>query len=339
MEPGEAQPPPQRRRGGSRPGPGRGRLRASIPHRGLQAALDRGDLRETLGRSQTVKATGLALASMTGNVVQAVFVATFAHVLGAASYGSLVRLVTAVVVLAVPGVALQAATAREAALGRLGDGAEQTATLERWARELAVVLVVVIAAGIVFRHQLASLVSVDESWAAAAMLPTGVIWLMLSVERGALSGMHAYKPVGVSIVGEAVGRLAFALVLTAIGLGVTGAFLGLPLTYLVVWAALAGSARDRGADAGGRPHPGLPAPEPRRLPRCPTRDEEGSGRLRRGRHGGEDRDLGGDRPRRLPAARGRAPGGCGTRPAPRARPRCGHRRRRRAALAAGLHPG
>src|SRR5919199_207293 len=255
MEPGEAQPPPQRRRGGSRPGPGRGRLRASIPHRGLQAALDRGDLRETLGRSQTVKATGLALASMTGNVVQAVFVATFAHVLGAASYGSLVRLVTAVVVLAVPGVALQAATAREAALGRLGDGAEQTATLERWARELAVVLVVVIAAGIVFRHQLASLVSVDESWAAAAMLPTGVIWLMLSVERGALSGMHAYKPVGVSIVGEAVGRLAFALVLTAIGLGVTGAFLGLPLTYLVVWVVLARLLRRRlGAPRGPARH-------------------------------------------------------------------------------------
>ncbi len=209
------------------------------------------DLRATLGGSQTAKAAGLAVASMAANVVQAAFVATFAHVLGAASYGSLTRLVTAVIILAVPGVALQAATAREVALGRLGDGAEQSATLASWLRRLGIVLVAMAAVGILLRHQLAAVMSVEESWAAAAVLPTGVLWLMLSLTRGVLGGLHAYRPVGLSIAGEAVGRLAFALLLAGLGLGVTGAFLGLPLTYILTSAVLVRALRRRvGAPTG-----------------------------------------------------------------------------------------
>ena len=76
------------------------------------------------------------------------------------------------------------------------------------------------------------LVGADEAWAAAATLPTGVLWLLLSVERGALQGVHAYRPVGWSLVLEATGRLVFGLVLVAAGLGVTGAYLGTPLAML-----------------------------------------------------------------------------------------------------------
>jgi len=222
------------------------------PRGGFASRLRSRELGAALGGSQTAKAAGLAVASMAANVVQAAFVATFAHVLGAASYGSLARLVTAVIILAVPGVALQAAAAREVALGRLGHGAQQSATLASWARHLAVVLVFAAVAGLLLRHQLAALMSVDESWAAAAVLPTGVLWLWLSLERGVLSGLHAYKPVGLSIVGEAVGRLGFALALAGLGLGVTGAFLGLPLTYVVMSGVLARGLRRRlGAPSGG----------------------------------------------------------------------------------------
>jgi O-antigen/teichoic acid export membrane protein len=231
--------------------PGRDQITPGSPRGAPGSNPERGELRATLARSQTVKAAGLAIASMAANVVQAVFVATFAHVLGAASYGSLARLVTAVIILAVPGVALQAATAREVALGRLGNGTEQSATLASWARHLGIVLIVVSVAGIALRHQLAALVSVDEAWAAAGVLPTGVLWLMLSLERGILSGLHAYRPVGLSIVGEAVGRLGFALLLALLGLGVTGAFLGLPLTYILVSGILARALRRRlGAPSG-----------------------------------------------------------------------------------------
>ena len=76
--------------------------------------------------------------------------------------------------------------------------------------------------------------SVPEPWAAAAAVPTGVLWLLLSVERGALQGLHAYKPVAWSLVLEATGRLIFGLILVAFGLGVTGAYLGTPLSLLAV---------------------------------------------------------------------------------------------------------
>ena len=46
-----------------------------------------------------------------------------------------------------------------------------------------------------------------------AILPTGVLWMLLSLQRGALQGLRAYRPVGVSIVGEAGGRLVFGLML------------------------------------------------------------------------------------------------------------------------------
>ncbi len=55
------------------------------------------------------------------------------------------------------------------------------------------------------RQPIADLISVPEEWAAAAAAPTGVLWLLLSVERGALQGAHLYKPVAWSIVLEAAG--------------------------------------------------------------------------------------------------------------------------------------
>jgi O-antigen/teichoic acid export membrane protein len=87
---------------------------------------------------------------------------------------------------------------------------------------------------VLLREPIADLISVPEEWAAAATAPTAVLWLMLSVERGALQGVHAYKPVAWSIVLEAGGRLVFALVLVGVGLGVTGAYLGTPLSMLAV---------------------------------------------------------------------------------------------------------
>jgi O-antigen/teichoic acid export membrane protein len=206
----------------------------------LDAAADaeRERLRETLRRSQTLKAAGLAIASLAANAVQAIFVAAFAHILGAASYGALARLVTAMVILNVPGIALQAATAREVALGRLGHGRTLSAALSSWGRHLAIAVAVLAVAAGLGRHALASIMSVDQEWAAAATVPIAALWLYLSLQRGVLSGMHAYKPVGLSIVGEAVGRLASALVLIALGAGVTGAFLGLPIAWAAMTAAL-----------------------------------------------------------------------------------------------------
>ena len=66
------------------------------------------------------------------------------------------------------------------------------------------------------------------------ILPTGVLWMLISLQRGALQGLRAYGPVGSSIVLEGVGRLVCALILFAVGLGVTGAMLGTPLAFAFV---------------------------------------------------------------------------------------------------------
>ena len=44
------------------------------------------------------------------------------------------------------------------------------------------------------REPIAHLIGVPEHpWAAAAILPTGVLWMLLSIQRGALQGLHAYQ--------------------------------------------------------------------------------------------------------------------------------------------------
>ena len=80
---------------------------------------------------------------------------------------------------------------------------------------------------------------VPEEWAAAAVIPPACLWLLLSVERGALQGLQRYRPVAWSIVPRP--RAArVGLVLVAAGLGVTGAFLGTLLSLLATAARAAG---------------------------------------------------------------------------------------------------
>jgi O-antigen/teichoic acid export membrane protein len=174
----------------------------------------------------------MAAATLASNAIALLFTVLFARILGASDYGSLAALVSTFLILAVPGSALQVVVAREAALGRLGDHGRLAATLAAWRRRLALGGLGVTAAAVLLHGPIADLISVRESWAAAATAPTGFLWLLLSVERGALQGVHAYRPVALSVVLEAVGRLGFGLVLTAVGLGVTGAYLGTPLSML-----------------------------------------------------------------------------------------------------------
>jgi glycosyltransferase involved in cell wall biosynthesis/O-antigen/teichoic acid export membrane protein len=207
--------------------------------------------REVLGRSETLKAAGMAAATMAGNAIALLFTVLFARILGAEDYGSLAAIVSTFVILSVPGSAAQVAVAREMALGRLGDGAQLAATLAVWRRRILLVGFAISAVAFLLREPIADLISVPEAWAAAASAPTGVLWLWLSVERGALQGAHRYKPVAWSIVLEAAGRLAFGLLLTGAGAGVTGAYLGTPLSMAAIAAGLWWISRSRhGAPAG-----------------------------------------------------------------------------------------
>jgi O-antigen/teichoic acid export membrane protein len=210
-------------------------------------------LRESLAGSETMKAAGLAAATLASNAVALLFTVLFARLLGASDYGSLAVLLSTFLILAVPGSALQVAVAREVAAGTLGHGARLAATLASWRRRAALATVAVGAVAALAREPLAAVLSVDQAWAAAATLPTGLLWLALSIERGALQGLHAYRPVAWSIVLEAFGRLGCGLILVAAGLGVTGAYLGTPLSMLLAAIGLALATRRRLGPAGTEP--------------------------------------------------------------------------------------
>jgi O-antigen/teichoic acid export membrane protein len=77
-------------------------------------------------------------------------------------------------------------------------------------------------------------VGVKTTWAAAIGLPAGCLWLELSILRGALQGVGDYKSVGLSLIGEQGTRLVTGALLAAVGLGVTGAYLGTPLSFIAV---------------------------------------------------------------------------------------------------------
>ena len=63
--------------------------------------------------------------------------------------------------------------------------------------------------------------------------------------------MHSYKPVAWSLVLEATGRLVFGVILVVAGLGVSGAYLGTPLSFLAVALGLWWIGRGRLAAASG----------------------------------------------------------------------------------------
>jgi glycosyltransferase involved in cell wall biosynthesis/O-antigen/teichoic acid export membrane protein len=200
-------------------------------------------LRERIAGSDTARAAGLAGALMANNFIALLFTIVFARLLGASGYGSLGALIAAFTILVVPGSALQATVAREVSAAA-ADGLPNPASgVWHWLERLLVGTVAAAAAAVLMREPLAALIGVDLDWAAAAILPTGALWLVLCVQRGTLQGLGHYRAVGVSIIGEAAARLALGLALYALGLGVSGAFLGMTLAIVAVSLSLVPSLR------------------------------------------------------------------------------------------------
>ena len=204
-----------------------------------EAAVERPPLLRVIAASDTGRAAGLASAVIATNVIALVFTIVFARVLGAAGYGSLAALVSAFIILMVPGSALQIAVAREVSRAVAADEEEAGAGVRRWLGRLLLATALVAAAAIPLREPLAAAINVEESWAAAAVPVTSMLWMLLCAERGALQGFERYRSVALSIVGEGTTRLLFALALVGIGLDVTGAFLGTTLSLAAMGALLA----------------------------------------------------------------------------------------------------
>ena len=188
--------------------------------------------------SETAKAAGLAGAMIVNNVIALGSTVVFARLLKdnqGGGYGSLAALVSYFLILSVVGQALQVATAREGVLGHLGTGAGLAATVRQWSRSMAVFTVAIMIVSVLLRHPIASAVGVKHNvWAAALGLPAAGLWLELSILRGVLQGLGDYQAVGFSLMGEQGARLVMGAILAAVGLGVTGAYLGTPLSFIAM---------------------------------------------------------------------------------------------------------
>ena len=200
-------------------------------------------LRARVAGGETFRAAGLAGAMIVTNVVALALTIVFGRILGTGGYGEVAALISAFLILSVPGQALQLVTARSATLGELGEGGALRATLEGWTVRLAVAAVVAFAIGALLRRPLADIVGVEAVWGAAALLPTAVTWVLLSIQRGALQAIGAYRDVGASMVLEQVARLAIGATLAVAGLGATGAYLGSPLAMVAMVIVLDGRLR------------------------------------------------------------------------------------------------
>jgi O-antigen/teichoic acid export membrane protein len=209
--------------------------RATESSSGRLAAL-RGRIEPSIANlreSETAKAAGLAAAMIANNVLALGATVVFARLLS--DYGSLAALISYFLILSVAGQAIQVATAREGVLGHLGVGPGLIATLKRWTRTMLWFTLALTVLSILLREPIAQAVGVkNNQWAAAIGLPAGCLWLELSILRGALQGVGDYKSVGLSLIGEQAVRLVVGAGLAAAGLGVTGAYLGTPFSFIAV---------------------------------------------------------------------------------------------------------
>ncbi len=201
------------------------------------AETQRSRLRDAVRRSETGAAAGLAAATLLNNAIQLVFVALFTRLLGADGYGALAAIVSAFLILMVGGQSIQVAAAREATLGHLGTDGRLRATLQTLDTPT--------------RHRDRRARGARRGHPPAAGRPAG--------HPGASVGCGlAYRPparcgcccpcsagscrvcalyagrLGCRSSARRAARIACALLLWGVGLGVAGAYLGNPLAFVVI---------------------------------------------------------------------------------------------------------
>src|SRR3954469_24317965 len=156
--------------------------------------------------SDTGRAAELGIAAMVANVVALAFTLVFTRVLGQSGYGSLGALISTFLLLTVAGYALQTTVAREVSGAIAAGDPDAGRGVRRWLQRLVLLAVGMAGGGVVggatvvgsgARKPLAAAIGVEDvPWGAAATLPAGAMWLVLSVERGALLGFPRSRPPG-----------------------------------------------------------------------------------------------------------------------------------------------
>src|SRR3954454_24543522 len=168
----------------------------------------------TLTGSDTGKGAELGIAAVIRRLVSLVFTLVFTRVLGQSGYGSLGALISTFLLLTVAGYALQTTVAREVSAALAAGGPRAGRGGRRGLRMLTLRAVAAAILGVLLRTPLAAVIGVEDvPWAASATLLCGALWLILSVERGALLAFQRYRLVCGSLVAEQVARFLCLIVL------------------------------------------------------------------------------------------------------------------------------
>jgi O-antigen/teichoic acid export membrane protein len=182
----------------------------------------------------------IAIAGLVANGANVVVTVVVARLLTSRGYGELAQLNGVFLFLSMPGSALLVGVVRRAAALRT---AGLGATVRRFAKRLHWISLGGVAGmtlvALAFQHPVAHALSLDGVGGVVPMVAAGGFWLALSVDRGLLQARRDYKPLAINLLVEGGMRMAFVLLLTGVGLGVTGACLGV----LVGEAVAAGHAR------------------------------------------------------------------------------------------------
>jgi glycosyltransferase involved in cell wall biosynthesis/O-antigen/teichoic acid export membrane protein len=194
------------------------------------------NIREPLAPAGT---RSLANGVVAANVLALVGVTLIARLVGAADFGALAALVSLFLMVSVPGAALQVGVARQVFVDTMMRAATPADWLGRLTRGLVLAGVAATGASLILRDTIAGIVGVHSSWAPVLVAPAAFLWLVVSVQRGALQGLGRGGAVALSLGAEAVARVLLGLLLVGLGLGVTGALLSIASALAVTAVALA----------------------------------------------------------------------------------------------------
>jgi O-antigen/teichoic acid export membrane protein len=204
------------------------------PKQRLSALLDRGPSNGTDMSEDTIRAAGLGLAAVADALLATIFTIVLARVLGPDEYGSLAALISAFLILAVGGTGLQTTVVREIGWLSAAGTPPTRSSVRRWSGALALALVGLLVLSAASRDLLATIIGVDQEWAACVTVSMAGFWVLISFQRGVLLGARRYRTVGLSMIGEPAGWLLFGSAAAFAGLGVTGVILGIAVAEIMV---------------------------------------------------------------------------------------------------------
>lgn len=169
----------------------------------------------------------IAIAGLVANGANVVVTVVVARLLTSRGYGELAQLNGVFLFLSMPGSALLVGVVRRAAALRSAGHAAKVGNFAarlHWLSLGGVAIITVVA--LIFQDPVEHALSLEGPGGVVPIVAAAGFWLALSVDRGLLQARREYKALAANLIVEGGVRMAFVLLLTGAGLGVTGACLG-----------------------------------------------------------------------------------------------------------------